>query len=145
MVEFNKLVSSITRNFANCLGDLSGCKIGEFRINLKDKHKVHFRHNYKKSEVETKKLWQFTDEWLQAGHVSLSTSPHSSPLFLVPKKNSSDRGVLDFRDLNLNTETVDWPIPRVDDLLFKVQKGIVYSILDAKSGFSQIMIHDLET
>ncbi len=63
----------------------------------------------------------------------------------MPKKNSSDRGVLDFRDLNLNTETVDWPIPRVDDLLFKVQKGIVYSILDAKSGFSQIMIHYLET
>ncbi len=47
MVEFNKLVSSITRNFATCLGDLSGCKVVEFRINLKDKHKVHFRHNYK--------------------------------------------------------------------------------------------------
>jgi hypothetical protein len=145
MVEFNKLVSSIMRNFANCLGYLSGCKIGEFRINLKDKHKLHFRHNYKKSEVERKMLRQFTDEWLQAGHVSLSTSQHSSPLFLVPKKDSSDRGVLDFRELNLNTEIIDWPIPRVDDLLFKVQKGIVYSILDAKSGFSQIMIHDLET
>ena len=67
---------------------------------------------------------------LSQGVIQPSTSPWSSPIVLVKKKDGSYRFCIDYRKLNLITKNDANPLPRVDDNMF--------STLDLLSGYWQL-------
>jgi hypothetical protein len=93
-----------------------------------------YRHPFsQKNEIE-----KMVQELLNAGVICPSTSPYSSPLVMVLKKEGSWRMCPDFRALNKLTIKDKFPIPVIDDLLQFFTK------LDLRSGYHQIRMKEVD-
>ena len=65
-------------------------------------------------------------------------TPWVSSLVVVQKPSEKLRICIDPTDLNKAVRRPHYPIPRVEEILTKLGKAKVFSILDAKDGFWQI-------
>ena len=69
-----------------------------------------------------------------------SSSPWSSPILLVPKKDSGYRFCVDYRKLNQVTKKDAYPIPYVSSILDRLRGAKYLSSLDIKSAYWQIPV-----
>lgn len=90
-----------------------------------------------KQEEVSKLLKDMLDE----GVIEESTSPWSSPVVLVTKKDGSTRFCVDYRKLNDVTKKDSYPLPRIDDTLSTLSGSRWFSTLDLKSGYWQVGLH----
>lgn len=72
-----------------------------------------------------------------------SSSPWSSPIWVVPKKLDASgkqkwRVVIDYRKLNEVTIGDSYPLPNITDILDKLGHSVYFTTLDLASGFHQI-------
>lgn len=77
---------------------------------------------------------------LKQGIIQKSTSPWSSPLVLVLKKNGKILPCVDYRALNSRTEKDAWPLPRIQDCFDTIAGACIFSTFDFTSGFNQIPV-----
>ncbi|GFX37253.1 retrovirus-related Pol polyprotein from transposon 17.6 [Trichonephila clavipes] len=78
---------------------------------------------------------------LDLGHMRLSSSNYSSPLHMVPKKESNDWSpVGDFRALNAQTKKDKYPIPSILDFTSDLHGAKIFSHVDLVKAFHQIPI-----
>ncbi|GBG86011.1 hypothetical protein CBR_g40824 [Chara braunii] len=95
---------------------------------------------YRMALVELDELRQQLKELTKKGWIRPSSSPYGSPVLFVPKKGGTLRMCIDYRGLNAITVKNAEPLPRIDDLLDRVQGCKHYSKIDLKSGYHQIAI-----
>lgn len=77
-------------------------------------------------------------EMLEQGVVEPSSSPWSSPIVMVKKKDGSYRFCVDFRKLNKVTERDAYPLPFVTHTLDKLRDATFLTSLDIKSAYWQV-------
>jgi hypothetical protein len=82
------------------------------------------------------------NEWLRDKKIEPAFGEWSSPGFPVQKKNGTWRGVIDYRQLNLATEDDSHPLPRIEDILLRFGDCALYSIVDLKDAFHQIVLSE---
>ena len=69
---------------------------------------------------------------MEAKIIEVSRSPWSSPVVLVPKKNGKKRFCVDYRKLNLITKSVQWPLPRIQDIMDRLAGSVIFTTWDLK-------------
>ncbi|GBG75313.1 hypothetical protein CBR_g19945 [Chara braunii] len=96
---------------------------------------------YRMSVGELDELRLQLKELVEKGWIRPSVSPYGSPVLFVPKKKEGTlRMCIDYRGLNAITVKNREPLPRIDDLLDRVQGCWYFSKIDLKSGYHQIAI-----
>ncbi|KAL1139239.1 hypothetical protein AAG570_006225 [Ranatra chinensis] len=102
----------------------------------------HFGEVFHREEKEVRDL-------LAQGIIRKSVSPYCSPLWVVPKTpdaqgNPRYRVVVDFKELNKYTRPEKYPLPRLEEMLDRMNGATVFSLLDLKAGYHQIRMHEAD-
>ena len=97
---------------------------------------------YKHPKAYRDEIERAIHELLALGHIWLSTSPFSSSVVLVKKKDGTLRMCIDYRALNKKTMKNRYPIPRIDELMDELRGSKLFSKIDLKLGYHQIQVRD---
>lgn len=77
---------------------------------------------------------------LESQIIRESSSPYSSPIVLVQKKDGGIRMCVDYRQLNARTRKDAYPLPRIEESLDALTGAKWFSTLDLASGYSQVQM-----
>uniref|UniRef100_A0A388K617 Reverse transcriptase domain-containing protein n=1 Tax=Chara braunii TaxID=69332 RepID=A0A388K617_CHABU len=96
---------------------------------------------YRMSPGELDELRRQLKELVEKGWIRPIVPPYGSPVLFVPKKKEGTlRMCIDYMGLNAIIVKNREPLPRIDDLLDRVQGCRYFSKIDLKSGYHQIAI-----
>lgn len=93
---------------------------------------------YPVSPARQKQIDEELGKMLKEGIVEKSSSPWSSPVLLIGKKDGTFRFCVDYRKLNKVTTKDAYPIPYVTATLDRLRDAKYLSSLDIKSAFWQV-------
>ena len=113
----------------------------DHRIELEPGSKPASRPCYRLSFSELDELKKQLEDLLKKGLIRPSKSPWGAPILFVKKKTGEMRMCVDYRALNKVTIKNKYPLPRTDDMLDRLHGSTVYSKLDLRQGYHQILIH----
>jgi len=140
-ISLSTLLEQYKESFASDLKDLGTCNFSCHTIKTLTDEPI-FLQPYRKSLAERKVIQDEVDKMLKGKLIRPSRSPWSSPVVLVPKKDGTKRFCIDYRKLNSVTKLDPYPVPRIDDLLDRLQGSKYFSTLDLKSGYWQIPLDE---
>lgn len=99
------------------------------------------RNPYRPTVKESEEITKQIEDLLARGWIRPSLSAWAAPVLFVPKKTTDGvtkwRMCVDYRGLNKQTVRTAFPMPRVDELLERVD-GAIFSKLDLAQGYHQI-------
>ena len=81
-------------------------------------------------------------DMLEAGVITESDSPWSSPIVLAKKKSGDWRFCVDFRRLNDVTTKDAYSLPRIEDMMDDLAGQQYFSTLDLASGYWQVKVEE---
>ncbi|KAE8885762.1 hypothetical protein PF003_g30003 [Phytophthora fragariae] len=91
---------------------------------------------------QVKAIDDFFESRRKAGQVRESKSPHSAPTFCVKKAQGGWRIVHAYNNLNDATVSASAPVPRKDVIIDSMTLSTIFSALDLRDGFYQILMRE---
>ena len=124
--------------FANSDEELTGTKSFEMEIPFKEepvmKKPYSVPHKYKKFVEDQVRTLE------NLGLIRSSISKYASPITVVSKKNGDLRMCVNYIAINKATEKKKYPLPRIDEMMIKLQKSAYFSAIDMRAGYWQMPI-----
>ena len=118
-------------------GEISSCPNFEVGITLTDEEPFFIRP-YRLSEEDKHTVSRELDKLVKLGILAVGHQSYTSPVFLIPKKGTSDKRVVtDFRYLNDRIKRINHPFPLLNETLRTIgnSDAQILSVLDLKSAF----------
>jgi hypothetical protein len=112
----------------------------EFSIELIPGTTPILKRAYRVSGLELVELKKQIDKLLEKGYIRPSTLPWAALVLFVAKKDGTNRMCIDYRALNEVTIKTKYPLPRIEDLFDQLRGASVFSKIDLRSGYHQLMI-----
>ncbi len=127
------------KRFPNLFGDVTpqSSRLLPFDIELIDET-IPTTAPRRLREDQRKALQDQVQQWLEQGVVETSTSPFCSPTVIVGKRTGGLRICLDFRKLNALTKPMTHELPKIDDLVGRVEGMHKVASLDLSQAFLQV-------
>ncbi|KAF8737683.1 hypothetical protein RHS02_06087, partial [Rhizoctonia solani] len=97
---------------------------------------------YSMTDAESATLKDWLRDKLKAGKICPSKLSISSPVMFVPKKDGSQRLVVDYRCLNNRTKKNVYPLPRPDDLMAQLCGAKIFTKLDLRWGYNNVRVKE---
>ena len=97
---------------------------------------------YRMAPAELRELKAQLEELLSKGFIQPSISPWGALVLFVKKKDGSLRLCIDYKQMNRVTICNQYPLPRIDELFDQLQGSRVYSKIDLRSGYHQLMVQE---
>lgn len=97
--------------------------------------------SYRRSQFVEDAIQTEVNKMLAAKVIVPSTSDWCSNVVLVEKPDGTFRFCIDYRKLNQITIKDKYPIPRIDDVIDRLQGSRFFSTIDLKSGYWQLPTH----
>ena len=113
----------------------------DHKIDLIPGAKPPHRAPYRMSPEGLDELKQQLRDLTEKGYIQPSVSPFGAPVLFVPKKDGGVRMCVDYRALNKVTVHNRYPLPRIDELLDRLQGSRYFTKIDLRSGYYQIRMH----
>ena len=141
--KYRRKVNSLFHEFIIILAikidELQPTKLLPHTIQLIENAKPIKQKGYRLSKVQIQALKQEITKLIKNKLIEPSSSPWSSPVVLVLKKNKKWRMCVDYRKLNNVTIKDSYALPIIDSILFSIgRKVMVFTTIDLFSGFHQI-------
>ena len=95
---------------------------------------------YRMAPAELVELKRQIEDLLEKKFIRPSASSWGAPVLLVKKKDGSSRLCVDYRQLNKLTIKNKYPLLRIDDLLDQLRGAAVFSKIDLRSRYHQILV-----
>ena len=132
--------------FARSMEDLGRYKGAPMTIELTTTEPV-YKRRHRLSKVEWELVEKRCQELLNAGLIEVSTSDFAAPTVMPAKKDAfgqyTDKRMCgDYRALNNVTRMDRYPMPTPEEIFDEVGEAKVFSILDLRQGFQQIVIQE---
>lgn len=122
--------------FDGKLGNWTG---EELDIELKPDVKPYHARAFPIPKVHTETLMTEVNRLVQLGVLKkVNRSEWAAPTFIIPKKDGTVRFISDFRELNKRIKRKPFPIPKIQDLLIKLEGFQYATSLDLNMGYYHI-------
>ena len=124
--------------FDGTLGTYTG---SEYKIELKDGIKPYHAKPFPIPRIHEETLRKEVERLVKIGVLKrINNSEWAAPTFIIPKKNGTVRFISDFRELNKRIHRKPFPIPKIQDLLLKLEGFKYASSLDLNMGYYHIKL-----
>jgi len=112
----------------------------EHEINVTKDFKPRMTKAYRVPETLKIEIEKQVDELLRLGFIVPSKSPMASGVVCVLKPDHFIRMACDYRYLNSYTVGDAFPMPNLDDVMYRVGRASCITVCDAKCGYWQILV-----
>ena len=104
-------------DFSTSKTDFGSCSLMPFKITVPPDSEPVTSRPYRINPILAKKADAVPDQYLAAGLIQHSTSPYSSPMVAIPKKDGGVRITINYKKPNDISCLGQLPTPRVDEVL----------------------------
>ena len=141
MITLQSLLNDFKSVFASSKNDIGRINGTDHYIRLLDNSRPIYRRHYRHSIAELNEIRKQVSALLDKGLIRKSKSPWAFPVTLANKSDGTLRLCIDYRPLNAITIDEREPIPIVQDIIDKLAKAKVFSVLDMAWGYWHVPIH----
>ena len=133
-----KLLRKYEDMFDGTLGNYTG---SDYKIELQEGVKPYHAKPFPIPRIHEETLRKEVDRLVEIGVLKrINNSEWAAPTFIIPKKNGTVRFISDFRELNKRIKRKPFPIPKIQDLLLKLEGFKYASSLDLNMGYYHIKL-----
>ena len=132
----NSLLELLIKNENLFNGTLGNWYDSAYNIDLKEGAEPYHAKPYPVPRVHEATLKAEVERLCTIGVLKrVNRSEWGAPTFIIPKKDGSVRFITDFRELNKRIKRKPYPIPKIQDLMLKLEGIQTATSLDLNMGF----------
>ena len=134
-----ELLTEYESLFDGTLGRWTG---DPYKIELKDNVEPYHAKPFPVPHAHEETLKREIERLCKLGVLKrVNRSEWAAPSFIIPKKDKTVRFINDFRELNKRIRRMPYPMPKIQDMLLKLQGFTHATSLDLNMGYYHIELH----